>query len=69
MKAYYLNNNSQANGDYEVHTTGCAKFPWSNNTALGEFHVCWDAVAEAKRLKPTWKINGCYFCCQPCHTS
>lgn len=69
MTKYYINNNMQANGDYEVHAQGCRYFPWLNNEYLGEFYSCAAAVTEAKRKFPYRKINGCYYCSEECHTS
>ncbi|NDV70264.1 hypothetical protein D0T66_15275 [Dysgonomonas sp. 25] len=70
MKKYYLNNNQQSNGDYEVHCEGCSYLPYEHNrTYLGMFSNCRDAVAKAKSLYPYRKINGCHYCCNPCHTS
>ena len=69
---YYLNKNRQQNGDYEVHVQGCAygALP-ENQIQLGEFANCAGAVTRAKQQYPDVAnhINGCYFCCQPCHTS
>lgn len=71
MASYYLNKNQQPNGDYEVHTGGCAFLPTvANREYLGEFLYCWQAVQEAKSRHPTWyRINGCYYCSQSCHTT
>lgn len=69
MTKYYINNNMQANGDYEVHAEGCTFFPIENYTYLGDFWGCHSAVAEAKRVFPNRKINGCYYCSRECHTS
>ena len=71
MKYYYLNDNQQSNGDYEVHAEGCSFMPLlANRTYLGLFSNCKDAVAEAKRKYPfRYRINGCYYCCSPCHTT
>jgi len=69
MKDYYLNNNQQANGDYEVHALGCTYFPKHDYIYLGQFSSCQAAVAQAKRQYPYRKINGCYYCSNPCHTS
>lgn len=70
---YYLNSNKQPSGDYEVHqSTGCSHPASSENQiSLGSFDNCHQAVAEAKKLYPNHKssINGCYYCCNPCHTS
>lgn len=68
MDKYYVNENAQANGDHEVHKAGCS---WLsrvvNKKYLGEFYSCAGAVAKAKE---TYKqSNGCYYCCNACHTS
>lgn len=68
MTTYYVNKNAQDNGDHEVHTMYCAWLPDSSNRIhLGEFSSCHPAVKEAKRF--FLKANGCYYCCQECHTS
>lgn len=68
MSKYYVNKNTQSNGDHEVHVTGCTFMPEADNRKyLGEFSSCYGAVAEAKKTFP--QSNGCYFCCNPCHTS
>ncbi|MGE7777779.1 hypothetical protein ACQKLP_23895 [Chitinophaga sp. NPDC101104] len=65
---YYVNNNPQPNGDYEVHVATCKFFTLMYNvTYLGEFDTCREAVREAK--KRYQRTNGCYYCCHPCHTS
>jgi len=67
MDKYYVNSNSQANGDHEVHKTGCLYMPEiENRIYLGEFTTCRDAVIKAKRHYP--QSNGCYYCCRVCHT-
>lgn len=66
MASYYVNNNPQPNGDYEVHVPGCTYFP-SNRTFLGDFAHCAQAVAKANEThRPA---NGCYWCCNACHTT
>ncbi len=68
MSRYYVNKNAQANGDHEVHTTGCSYMPKAENrTYLGDFTSCQPAVREAK--KTYTKSNGCFYCSRPCHTS
>lgn len=71
MASYYLNQNRQTNGDYEVHTSTCERLPLpANREYLGEFSYCWQAVAEAKSRHPSWyRINGCYYCSLACHTT
>ena len=54
MKAYYVNKNSQAKGDHEVHTSDCYYLPKvENKMYLGYFSNCRDAVWEAKKTCPT----------------
>lgn len=68
MDKYYVNKNAQANGDHEVHKTGCTHMPNEvNRKFLGSFANCHAAVKEAK--KTYTKSNGCYYCCRVCHTS
>lgn len=72
MPNFIINNNQQSNGDYEVHnrTTGCSFMPAAaNQIDLGDHATCHGAVDYAKRQFLNAKINGCYYCCRPCHTS
>ena len=72
MHRFVINKNAQANGDHEVHnvSTGCSYMPDAQNQIdLGHHMGCQGAVSEAKRRWPTNRINGCYYCCRPCHTS
>lgn len=65
---YYVNKNAQSNGDHEVHVPSCSFFPDAENRIyLGEFSSCQPAVTEAK--KHYRQSNGCYYCCNACHTS
>jgi len=66
VATYYVNHVAQANGDHEVHKTGCSFMP-SNAKNLGNHLTCKTAVVEAK--KTYWKSNGCFFCSRECHTS
>ena len=67
MSLYYVNKNSQSNGDHEVHKKGCSFFPHKNNAEyLGNFSTCHYAVSKAKRRD--YKANGCYYCSKECHT-
>lgn len=67
MARYYVNKNAQANGDHEVHTTGCSFMPEEHNRIyLGDFASCRSAVTEAK--KHYSQVNGCYYCSRECHT-
>lgn len=68
MARYYVNKNAQSNGDHEVHTTGCSWLPEVDNRIyLGDFLSCHPAVVKAKEYYT--KVNGCYFCSRPCHTT
>jgi len=68
MANYYVNKNSQSNGDHEVHKSGCKHMPEEQNKILlGDFYTCFDAVRVAKTIYPT--TDGCFYCCNECHTS
>lgn len=72
MPNYIINKNAQSNGDHEVHEQGstCQHMPNTGNQIdLGWHTSCHGAVAEAKRRWPDHRINGCYYCCNDCHTS
>jgi len=72
MPIFIVNKNAQKNGDHEVHnvTTGCSYMPnIENQVAAGIHPTCVGAVAEVKKANPTLRINGCYYCCNDCHTS
>jgi len=72
MPNFIVNSNAQSNGDHEVHntTTGCSYMPSAANQIDLGYHVtCQSAVTEAKRRWPLQRINGCYYCANPCHTS
>ncbi len=67
MASYYVNDNAQANGDHEVHRSGCVWLPdLENRTYLGEYQTCAPAVVEARKYYK--QVNGCYYCSRPCHT-
>lgn len=68
MPYYHVNRNAQANGDHEVHENGCGHQPLPQNRMdLGYHSDCHGAVREAKRTYSA--ANGCYYCCNACHTS
>lgn len=72
MPLFVINKNPQTNGDHEVHnkTIGCSYMPSSGNQIeLGQHASCREAVADAKRRWAGERINGCYYCCNSCHTS
>lgn len=69
MPNYIVNKNAQSNGDHEVHnaTSGCNWMPAKiNQKDLGWHSNCHGAVSEAKKTYP--QSNGCYHCCNACHT-
>lgn len=49
MKRYVVNNQAQANGDHEVHQSGCRFFPTSYRE-LGFHYHCRSALSEAKKI-------------------
>ena len=71
MPYYCVNARAQAvSGDHEVHEEGCTYWPDDENVRdLGWHSNCHSAVERAKVLYPFWKINGCYWCSRPCHTT
>ena len=72
MPRFIINKNQQPNGDNEVHnaTTGCSYMPRPENQVdLGSHLNCHGAVAYAKGQWLNARINGCYYCCNSCHTS
>ena len=72
MAAYCMNKQQQSNGDHEVHNldvgSRCLPAP-HNRISLGQHVTCQSAVAAARNRYPTWRINGCYYCANACHTS
>lgn len=67
MAAYYVNKNAQSTGEHEVHKSGCSYMPDTNNKKyLGDFSSCQEAVIEARRFYSN--VDGCYYCCKPCHS-
>jgi len=67
MEHYYVNKNAQTTGEHEVHKTGCSYMPdYENKLSLGNFSNCKDAVKEAKKTYSN--VDGCYYCCNECHT-
>lgn len=71
MPYFIVNKNAQPNsGDHEVHnkTTGCDYMPFPENQKdLGYHTSCHGAVTEAKKTYPD--SNGCFYCCNECHTT
>ena len=71
MPHFIVNRNAQPNsGDHEVHnkTAGCNYMPDpTNQKDLGYHDSCHGAVTEAKKTYSD--SNGCYYCCNACHTT
>ena len=68
MYHYYVNKNTQANGDHEVHKEGCSYLPeLVNRIDLGNYYSYDAAVIEARKYY--YNANGCYYCCKECHTN
>lgn len=68
MDKFFVNKNSQPNGDHEVHKEGCNYMPdYYNRIDLGYHSNCQSAVRKAKEYYN--QSNGCYYCCKECHTS
>lgn len=70
MPYFYLNTRPRRNGDHEVHEkeAGCGHEPEAiNRMDLGWHSGCRRALAEANKTYP--QSNGCFYCCNPCHTS
>ncbi len=67
MKHYYVNKNAQSTGEYEVHEESCNYLPSSDNRKyLGYFSSCHEAIKKAK--EDFYDVDGCYYCCNECHT-
>ena len=73
MSYYYININPQGepeDGEHEVHNgdNHCPKPPLpENRKRVGSFYDCKDAIREAKRQNPSWKIDGCAYCNSECN--
>ena len=70
MPHFIVNTTAQKNGDHEVHNTtdGCSYMPVAaNRKDLGYQTDCSGAVTEAKKTYS--QSNGCYYCCNACHTT
>ena len=66
MPYYYVNKNAPG-GDHEVHESGCSQgAALHNQHHLGWHSSCHGAVREAKRSYDP--VNGCFYCCNACHT-
>lgn len=67
MVNYYLNLNAQSSGEHEVHKESCYYYRMYkkgyNFEMLGAFNNEIAAVKYAKIKHPTFKIDGCAYCC------
>ncbi len=67
MPQYLVNRNTDNNGNHEVHETTCNNLPdVPNRVALGHRSDCHAALKKAKDYYDD--VDGCYWCCRPCHT-
>lgn len=73
MINYYLNLNAQRNGDHEVHKESCPSYynykSGFNFELLGAFSNELEAVRCAKIKHPSFRIDGCAYCCPNAHKS
>ena len=68
LYSYYVNDNTQTNGDHEVHREDCWYLPLIvSKTYLGLYSGCSGAVQKAQTIYT--QANGCAFCSPLCHTS
>lgn len=68
MEFFLVNRQAQPNGDHEVHRLACRYLPLEiNRHNLGYFPTCHEAVWAARSLGYP-QVNGCYWCCNACHT-
>jgi hypothetical protein len=70
MPQYTINKNAQNDGYHEIHNVNtCSYLPQlQNRIDLGLFDNCSSAVLSAKLKYPNNKVDGCYYCCNTCHT-
>lgn len=67
MPNYLVNKNAQSTGEHEVHESTCGQRPdYPNQQQLGLYANCHEAVNAAKNYY--LNVDGCYYCCNPCHT-
>ncbi len=63
---YYVDTNTDHQGDHEVHKEKCSWLPKpENRIALGEHANAHEAVRKAKAYYPT--ADGCYHCSPEAH--
>lgn len=64
MDRYFINDDAQSTGEYEVHKEGCPNLN-KKKEYLGLFDNCLAAVGEAKDFY--LDVSSCSVCCMPCH--
>ena len=63
---YFINKHAQETGEHEVHREDCTWLPEDENRLyLGMFNNCIDPVKKSSHYYPM--VDGCYYCCRPCH--
>lgn len=71
MVNYYLNLNAQSSGEHEVHKETCPYYykykSGFNFKLLGAFSNEIEAARYARLKYPTFKIDGCAYCCPAAH--
>lgn len=67
LEHFYVNKNTDAQGNHEVHRENCDYLPRPENREyLGFFSNSYDAVRAARRKYLT--ADGCWHCCPESHT-
>ncbi len=67
MPYYLVNRNAQPTGEHEVHESNCGHMPdLLNRQDLGFHGTCKGAVQAAKSYYDN--VDGCYYCCNDCHS-
>jgi hypothetical protein len=67
MPEYLVNKHPQPGGEHEVHTTTCSHLPEpANRLPLGWHANCRDALNKAREYYGA--VDGCFYCCNDCHT-
>lgn len=68
-KTYYFNNNVDSHGKHEIHTEDCIYLEKTyNKTIIGDFKNCNDALKNTIFRHFPKRFDGCYYCCNECHT-
>jgi len=63
-----MNKNAHNSADHEVHVVGCEHGPnEENQISLGTHATCHGAMLVATKINEN--ADGCFYCCNACHTS